>query len=655
MRTLFLIACPALCLLALPAVGLGQQQPGAPAADAGLRTVSNDQRSIPETIEPTWETRPDARTLYFEIPAPRGQITDRNGLPLAQSRLGYHLDLNFPTGDEMNDSQVVSFVKQQLVLAQSLMHRPIEVTTSDVLDHYHNRRMLPMDIATYLTPEEVESVKSKLSGGFAGGLSLRPVYLRFYPNGSLAAHIIGYSGKTGAQAHGPLQPNELLWPDLEGREGLENTFNQQLTGKPGVLNMTFDGKGNKTSERIVTPPIPGDNVVTTLDLNLQKLCEQTLAKEGKRGAIVMMDPATGDILAMASWPSFDPNEFVPSISDANFKKINDDPNIPLIPRAFRASYPAGSTFKVIVGTAALNTKTISKDDEFDGPPSMYIGDILFHNDKKTDTGDLNFVQALAQSCDTWFYQVGIKTGPEKITDYARRYGLGRKTGLPLRDEDAGLVPDNEYMQRVHHRKFHDGDTANLSIGQGDLEVTPVQMAQAMATLANGGTLHQTRLVKQVQSLDNTVESAYTVRSRSDVGIAPDVFATLKKGMEAVVDHGTATRASVPNVDVAGKTGSAQWGAGNKEKSKSRTAAWFVGFAPADKPQYAFAALVEGEAGDNSVRGGTLAAPLIGKILREVYKDAKPEKKKKKHDDDDSDDSNASPPSDDQSGAKDEGD
>lgn len=618
--------------LALASFAFGQPS-------SATQLVSNDFTSVPQTIEPSWDTRVDDRTCYFEIPAPRGLITDRNGEPLAQSRFGYHLDMTFPTGAEQSDSQVVSYVKQEVIAAQSALHRPVEVTTADVLDHYHNRRMLPMDLATYLSPEEVEQVRGKLPPG----LMLRPVYLRFYPNGSTAAHIIGYSGKTGAQPNGPLQPNELLWPDLEGREGLEKTFNEQLTGRHGVMNMTFDGKGNKTSERIVTPPVPGNNVVTTLDLHLQKLCEQTLAKEGKRGAVVIMDPGTGDVLAMASWPSFDPNLFVPSISTADFNKINNDPNIPLIPRAFRSSYPAGSTFKIIVGAAALNTHTISKDDEFSGPASMTIGNILFHNWKKTDAGDLNFVQALAQSCDTWFYQVGIKTGPEKITDYARRFGLGRKTGLPVRDEVAGIVPDNDYMKAHHKRKFYDGDTANLSIGQGDLEVTPVQMAQAMATLANGGVLHQTRLVQQVQTLDNDVAAAYPVRARSEVGLSDDVFATVKKGMQLVVDHGTAAQARVPGVDVGGKTGTAQWGAGNNDKSKSRTAAWFVGFAPMDKPQYAFAALVEGDAGDNTVHGGTLAAPLIGRVLREVYKDKKPEHKKKKHhDDDDDDDSSASP-------------
>ncbi len=630
------------CLLAGLTTVCAQQSTALAPGSGGLRSVSNEgSAAIPGTIEPSWDTRPDDRTLYFSIPAPRGQITDRNGLPLAQSRLGYHLNLRFPVGDELNDSQVAAYVKTQLVLAQSFMRRPLEVTTSEVLDHYHNRRMLPLDIATYLTPEEVETVRKKLAPD--SQLGLRTVYLRFYPNGSTAAHIIGYSGKTGGQARGALQPNELLWPDLEGHEGLEKTFNEQLTGKPGVLNMTFDAKGNKTSERIVTPPIPGNTVVTTLDLPLQKLCEQTLAKGTKRGAMVVMDPNTGDVLAMASNPSFDPNLFVPKISSADLKRIDEDPDIPLIPRAFRSTYPAGSTFKIIVGAAALQSRTIDKDDEFTGPTAITLGNIVFHNWKKTDAGDLNFVEALAQSCDTWFYQVGIKTGPDKIIDMARRFGFGQKTGLPLRDEAAGLVPDNEYMKRVHKRKFYDGDTANLSIGQGDLEVTPIQMAQAMATLANGGTFHQTRLVEQVQTLDNGIASAYQVRARRDVGLTEDVVETLKKGMSMVVDSGmgTAHQAHVPGVDVGGKTGTAQWGAGNNDKSKSRTAWWFVGFAPVDKPQYAFAAVVEGDAGDNR-HSGTTAVPIIGKVLRDIYKKNKPDKpdrKKKRHSDDGDNDEN----------------
>ena len=636
-----LAICLVVSLLAGPgrSTTLAQQMASAvqaaEAVSSSPRVASMELRGVPETIEPTWETRPDDRTMYFEIPAPRGQITDRNGLPLAQSRLGYHLDMTFPTGEVMDDLKVTTFAKQQLVMAQTILRRPLEITTADLLDHYHNRRMLPLDIALYLTPEETEAARAKVSGY----LTLRPVYVRFYPNGALAAHIIGYSGKTGAQPHGALQPNELLWPDLEGREGLEKTFNEKLSGRHGVLNMTFNGKGVKTSERIVTPPIPGNNLVTTLDLHLQKLCEETLSKGAKRGAIVMVDPNTGDVLALASWPTFDPNLFVPSISESDFRRINEDPNIPLIPRAYRASYPAGSTFKVIVGAAALQSRTIDKDDEFSGPSSMYIGNVLFHNWKKTDSGDLNFVQALTQSCNTWFYQVGIKTGGDKIVDWGHRFGFGQKTGLPLKDEDPGRLPDNDYMKRVHKRRMMDGDVANLAIGQGDLLVTPVQMAEAMATIANGGTFYQTRLVEQVQSVDNTIVEAYPTHPRREVGLSSDVLATLKKGMLGVLGKGgTAAKARVPGVEVVGKTGTAQWG-GNGDKSKQRYAAWFVGFAPMDKPQYAFAALYEGEQGV-STHGGTYAAPLIGKVLREVYKKDKPDKadrKKKKHDDDDDDD------------------
>lgn len=596
-------------------------------------------RPVPDSITPTWETQADARTCYFEIPAPRGQIVDRNGLPLAQSRLGYHLDLSFPSGGpELTDVQVANYVKQHLVAAQSLLRRPLELSTAEVFEHYKNRRVVPLDLAQYLSAEEVERLRPLVRAP----LSLRPVYLRHYPQGVTAGHLVGYVGKTGGTFHGPLQPNEPMWPNLEGREGLELAFNEALTGKNGSLNVTFDGQGNKTSERVLSAPVPGKTVVTTLDLNLQRMCEDLLAKGGKPGSMVFLDPNNGDVLAMASWPSFDPNLFVPSISAAEFDKLSKDPRNPLIPRAFRASYPAGSTYKVIVGAAALQSRTISPDDTFPGPAAMTIGSIVMHNWKKHDVGDLNFAEALTQSCDTWFYQVGIKTGADKLVDWGRRFGFGRKTGLPVRDEEKGVLPDNEFSKRVHKRRLLDGDLANISIGQGDLLVTPVQMAQSMVTVANGGMFYQLRLVRQIQTLDGDITGGYPVQPRVNLGLSDDVMDALRDGMIGVTEaaSGTAHQARVPNVEVAGKTGTAQWGAGNKNRDKSRTAAWFVGFAPAEKPKYAFAVCVEGAAGDHSVHGGTAAAPLAGKALRELFKDQKPAKKassKHKDDEDDGDD------------------
>lgn len=614
-----------LLALATPAFG---QFTGTPRPQAVSNPIMDAAatRPVPESITPTWETQTDARTVYFEVPAPRGQIVDRNGLPLAQSRLGYHLDLSFPNGGgEMSDVQVVNYVKPQLVAAQGLLRRSIELSTTEVLEHYKNRRMVPLDLVQYLSADEVERVRPLLQAP----LSLRPVYLRHYPQGATAGHLVGYVGKTGGTPHGPLQPNEPMWPNLDGREGLELAFNDALTGKNGSLNLTFDGKGNKTSERVLSAPVPGKTVVTTLDLNLQRMCEDLLAKGGKPGSIVFVDPNNGDVLAMASWPTFDPNLFVPSISKAEFDKLNNDPRNPLIPRAFRASYPAGSTYKVMVGAAALQSRTIAPDDTFSGPTEMTIGNIVMHNWKKKPAGDLNFAEALTESCDTWFYQVGIKTGADKLTDWGRRFGFGVKTGLPVRDEEKGCLPDNDYMKRVHKRRLLDGDLANLSIGQGDLLVTPVQMAQATATVANGGTLFQLRLVKQIQDLNGDITGGYPVQPRRNLGLSDDVMEALKDGMVGVIEDGkgTAHQAKVPNVEVAGKTGTAQWGAGYKHKERSRTAAWFIGFAPAEKPKYAFAVCVEGAAGDNSVHGGTSAAPLAGKALRELFKEeSRPRKK-----------------------------
>jgi penicillin-binding protein 2 len=447
------------------------------------------------------------------------------------------------------------------------------------------------------------------------GISLRPIYLRFYPNDKVAGQIIGYTGRTSRNADGIIQNGQVLWPETEGREGLELTFNGMLSGRHGKYKVTFDRDGRKTSERIVEPPVPGYNVVTTIDLHLQELAEKALAAKAKRGAIVMIDPNNGDVLAMASWPTFDPNEFIPSISTAKFKELQDDPNIPLLPRAYRSSYPPGSTFKVAVAMAAFESGTITPQDEYECVPAMDVGNTTFHNWKKSDRGSLDFVRALTESCDTWFYQVGIKTGAGPIIEWAARLGFGAKCGIPLRAESDGRLPNDDYMKATHGRKILGGDIANLSIGQGDVLVTPLQMAQSMAIVANGGTFYQTRLVEQVQTVSNEIVAAYSVRAKKTINASSVTMQQVKTAMVDAVNApaGTAHQASLDNVSVAGKTGTAQWG----PKEKERTAAWFAGFVPAEKPQYAFAALYEGDVGSKA-HGGTAAAPMIGKILREVY-------------------------------------
>ena len=603
------------------------QPPGAPQVATTTPPAPAPTAAVPA---PSWETQKHARTYVMAIPGPRGQITDRNGNPLAQTRVSNNLGLSFPTPLTMTDPEVLAFAQQQVLAARAVTGRPISLTQEQVLKHYKNRGVVPLLIAQDLKSPELENYQRMKPPH----LTLLPVYQRYYPNDRLAGHIIGYAGRAGHMPVGPMQNNELLWPDAVGREGLEQSFDDQLQGKNGQYNISFDAEGKKASEQLTIPPQPGYNVVTTLDQDLQRLCESVLERGVKRGALVIIDPNNGDILAMASWPTFNPNAFIPTISPEAFKALNDDPNIPLIPRAYRSAYPPGSVFKVPVALAALQEHVIDIDDEFNCPPAMEIGRLTFHNWKHSDSGSLNFCEALTQSCDTWFYQVGIKTGAKRMGDWAVKMGFGARTGIPLAAESGGRIPDDEYMKKAHGHKMFDGDLANFSIGQGDVEVTPLQMAQGMATVANGGTLYQTRLVKQVQSIDGQIVNAYPVRARSELGIEPKIMKEMRKAMSQVVSSrsGTAGKASVPNVQVAGKTGTAQWG----PKAHERTAAWFAGFAPADKPRYAFAALYESDASNSDdVHGGTVAAPLIGKVLREVFKnEAKEEKvakKKKKRD------------------------
>jgi len=581
-------------------------------ASVMARETMIDNTGVVENPKPTWETQHKARTFSLLIPAPRGQITDRNGQPLAQSRVSYNLAINFPTPLDWPDSKILSFARQQAALASTLINRDIKLSDSAVLNHYKNRGVLPLDIATDLLPRELTAVQRTMPPSQV----LRQTYVRFYANGPLAAHIIGYTGLEAPLSLRPIENSDLIFSESEGREGLEQVFDRELRGQPGLLQITFGADGKKVSERVARQPVPGYNVITTLDLTLQQEAERVLAKNTNRGAVAVLDPNNGEILAMASYPSFNPNDFVPTVKRDVFARYSNDPADPLVPRAFRSAYPPGSTFKTFVGFAGLESRRITAKETFTCPTSFTVGDHTFRNWKKVDAGRLTFKEALTQSCNTWFYQAGLKMGAAPIIEYAKRIGLGRRTGIPLRSESSGNIPDDEYMLRVHKRTLKGGDVANLSIGQGDILISPLQMAQAMSVIANGGFLHQTRLVLQVQSIDNKVIAAYPDRIREEITVSPDVRDELRRALVGVTSDamGTAHQAAVKGIEVAGKTGTAQWGPTDRQ----RIAAWFTGFLPADNPKYSFAALYEGEPGMDP-HGGSHAAPIIGKIFKEIYK------------------------------------
>src|SRR5215211_8541656 len=291
-----------------------------------------------ETIVPTFETQKLARTFMLDVPAPRGQITDRNGVPLAQNRLSYNLVITFPTPLNFSDAQALSYTREKIDQTGKFIGRRFRISDEAILRHYRNRGIMPFEIAPNLTSQEYEGIKDNLPPG----MMVRPVYVRIYPNGKVAGQIIGYTGKTGRNPDGIVDNHETLWPETEGREGLEQTFNEMLTGKHGEYKLTFDKDGRKTSEKLVTPPVPGYNVVTTLDVRLQELVEKALEAKAKRGAMVIIDPNNGDVLALASWPTYDPNVFVPSISADEVEALQSDRGVPGLRRACGSSYRRGS-------------------------------------------------------------------------------------------------------------------------------------------------------------------------------------------------------------------------------------------------------------------------------------------------------------------------
>jgi penicillin-binding protein 2 len=532
----------------------------------------------------------------------------------------------FPRPFTFTDAQLVEFIQQEALALSQVLGRSVPAATETALRHYkaRDRAFIPWIILQNLSEEDQKKIRATHRDTW----ELLPFYVRNYPAGPIASHLLGYLGRTGSFPSGPVENNDPLWPDFDGRDGLEKAFDSVLRGEAGQLNVTYDGTGKKTSEQVAIPPIAGKHVITTLDSELQRVCEKVLSAKSKRGAVVIIDPNSGDILAMASTPSFDPAKFLTNSPEA-LALLNDSVNSPMTPRGFRGIYPPGSTFKCFVGIAAIDSGTISPNDEFDCPPLLQIGNETKGNWNKKENGFLNLSKALEQSCDTWFYQVSLKLKSKPITDYAFQFGFGEKSTLPLADEKSGFIPTEESMRRLNPpESLTGGNLANLSIGQGAIQVTPLQMALAMGALANGGLLYQPRIVQQTQDVTGSVVHAYEVDVRRKIEISAEALSAVREGMVLAVSggRGTAHAANLKNVTVAGKTGTAQWG----PKHKERSAAWFAGFAPAEGPRLAFAAVYEGEINDHSVHGGSHAAPIIGEILRDYFKDpskAKPVKPK----------------------------
>lgn len=590
------------------------------------------------------------------MPAVRGRIMDRNGVILAESRPSYNINvyleelrpyftdqyyvlksnavvqikqenLNLPKEKQKkytNNLRLELEAQARYIVIRSLMGRvsqivkaPLELSEKDFRNYYDKNRSFPLPIAVNLTPAQVALFAE--SGSQLPGVDLQVQSLRSYPQGPTAAHILGYMTRTEkAEGEDDIDFDYRL-PDFKGVVGVEGAFDEELRGVSGAKNLLVNNMQYRQSENVWQPPKPGDDLVLTVDVEVQKAAELALKQNGLgiRGAVVAMDVTNGDILAMASAPSFDPNDFVPSISHDIYAKYNDKENKPMLNRASFGIYQPGSSFKIVVALAALEAGKVNLHEEIFSPGFFQIG-----REKMKCTagaGHFDFHRAFIKSCNCYFAEYGIRTGLDNVLRMGNEFCLGEKTGLPTRQDLGGYFPPVGTRKKNMGGRWTDGDTAHLSIGQGDIAVTPMQMTVLAAAVANGGTVFWPRLVERLENDDNgnrtIIQSYETARVRNVVKINPANLRTLHEAMrDDVADpEGTGVKAAVKGWQVCGKTGTAvveHTGSG----PEARRITWFVSFAPFDSPRYAVVAMVE-----NGSSGGGACAPIAKRVYESLQK------------------------------------
>ncbi len=448
------------------------------------------------------------------------------------------------------------------------------------------------------------------------GLEILVRSRRYYKYGPLASHVLGYIGEISQKELKKRKKEGYQAGDDIGKYGIEKTFEKVLRGKKGGYQVEVDANGREIKVLRKVEPIPGRNIYLTLSLPLQQQLEKIM--EGKAGAAVAVDPKTGEILAMVSHPNFDPNLLTTRITSKRWKSLISNPLHPLVDRAIQGVYPPGSTFKIVTASAGLEEKVIQGNTLLYCPGYLRFGRRLYRCWKKSGHGWIPVHQAIVESCDVFFYQVGLKLGINRLAFYAKAFGLGQKTGIALPHEKPGLIPDTLWKKRQFHEPWFKGETISVSIGQGYVLVTPLQMAMLMASVANGGKLLVPLIVKEIRDTDNKIVRVYKPRVKSHLPISESVLGMIQAGLWGVVneEHGTGHRARLKDINVSGKTGTAQVirirraNVSRHKDNKFKDHAWFVAYAPSEAPTVAMSVLVE-----HGGHGGATAAPVAGTFLR----------------------------------------
>ena len=562
----------------------------------------------------------------YKMPGLRGDILSSDGVPYATMRTEKNLVLGWPGADEATaDDDILKWMRGRLDEVQQALGIQLTIDDKDLLNQYHVQRYQPFLVLEDLTPTQVTKFQS--SGLDSKGFGLQSVPLRSYPRGTELAHTLGYLSRDQQRNKGKYLGGDVIYDRYKGAIGLEAVCNADLTGKDGKFMVSTTPEGYARSSVVDTPATYGNNVRLTIDSKMQASLEAALAKSTKIiKAGIVMDVHTGNIMAMASQPTFDPNIFVPGIDGDEWNLLNTNQYNPLLDRTIHALYPPGSGFKTVTSIAAMNAGVFDPNWVVHCPGYLDVGSVHFNFPK--EHGDITFNEGFAHSYNTYFMSLGLKVGRDVLLDTARSLNFGSLTNIILPGELPGLLPDNEFTKRVHNREFGNGDLANTSIGQGDVLVTPLQMVCLMSTIANNGTYYRPRIINQVEDRNGGVLKTTPVETLRTVTFDATDMPILKEAMIDVIDNGTATVAHRDDFKIAAKTGTAQVGS----KEKPRQIAWLSGYWPADNPQYAFSVVVEGQTSDNAtgankndedagLLGGVQAGAIVRDFMEGIYPSA----------------------------------
>jgi penicillin-binding protein 2 len=545
------------------------------------------------------------RRRNLVVRAPRGLITDRNGSLLAANRPAFNVAI---VREEIEDRQATLEWLADVLgeTAEDLEARLSEQTGIPVFQPV----VLAGDIHQGLVAAiEVHALEYP-------GVIIQPEHKRQYPKGVVAAHVLGQVGEINRAQLDAWEPGRYRPGDIVGKNGLERVHNDSLAGRAGDEQVVVNNRGRTVRVVNQVPPQPGNALTLTLDLSLQQHAEALL--EGKKGAIVVLDVNTGGVLALAAAPTYDPNMFARRFSPREWNALTNDPARPLTNRALQSSYPPGSTFKLLVAVAGLEHGLITPETTvFCNGGGTYFGR-YFNCNVPGGHGTVNLESALGRSCNVYFYDLGQKLGRERIVEVAQRYGFGARTGIDLLDERRGVLPTDEWVASRSDPNWYGGETIVLSIGQGPIDITPLQLAHMAATLATGVkiTPHLVKAEEDPAGRPLPVPAA----AREEVHLDPLHRQAILRGMSASVNqNGSSRRAHNPDIEFGGKTGTAQvasselTGPEEERPEELRNHAWFVGIAPIDNPEVAIAVFIEHGGG-----GGVAAAPLAGELLTAYF-------------------------------------